>query len=127
MPDPADEYADPQSAFEVEWAREVLHHTVECMRQECERTGRDHLWSVFEGRLLRPVLEGAEPVSYQQLAARHRLASASQGSNLLVTANRMFQRCLREVVGQYAADETEVDEEIVKFEEILSRGSAHLS
>lgn len=111
---------DPRAVFEVEWAREVLGRALRAMRRQCEAGGREDLWLIFEGRVLGPTLAGQPPVPYSQLAQRAGRSAPEQGPNLLVTAKRMFQRSLREVIGEYAADEAEVDEEIADLERILS-------
>ena len=82
------------------------------------------VWGVFECRLLAPMLDGAEPMPYEALVERFALRSPAQASNVLITGKRMFERALRAVVGEYAADEAEVDEEIAELRQILSRGGA---
>jgi DNA-directed RNA polymerase specialized sigma24 family protein len=111
---------DPRDLFDVEWAREVLGRTLQSMRRQCEAGDREDLWAVFEARVLGPTLAGEPPVPYPELAQRLGRSALDQGPNLLVTAKRMFQRSLRQVVGEYAADEREVDAEIVELERILS-------
>ena len=68
-----------------------------------------------------PITDGAAPPSHEELARRHGLVSASQASNALGTAKRMFARLFRGVVREYAADEGEVEGEIRDLWEIFSR------
>lgn len=111
---------EPRELFDIEWAREVLGRALESMRRQCEAGGREDLWVIFEGRVLGPTLAGESPVPYPELAQRLGRSALEQGPNLLVTAKRMFQRALRQVIGEYAADEREVDAEIADLERILS-------
>lgn len=122
VPDEEDSRTNPEIIFDVEWAREVLGQALRAMRQNVESQERADIWHIFEARVVRPTLYGDEPVPYCQLAERLGLRSAEQGPNLLVSAKRIFHRCLREVIGAYAADEDEVDAEIVELEEALARG-----
>lgn len=122
--DAIDSAAAPDEAFDVEWARRVLDQAVSAMRRQCEESRRPDLWVVFEARVLAPTLDGVEPTPYGELAARFGWASPSQGSNVLVTANRMFVRVLRAIVGEYEKEPADVDAEIADLRRILSTAGA---
>jgi RNA polymerase sigma-70 factor (ECF subfamily) len=111
----------PSGAFEVAWAQHVLAETARRMRAECDRDGRPDVWAVFEGRVLSPTLEGAEPVSYEDLATRLGVTQHA-AANLLVTGKRMFARRLRGVVGEYMGEGGEVEQEIAELRAALARG-----
>jgi len=111
----------PGSAYELAWARQVIERATDLMRQECSRQQRDDLWGAFESRILRPALEGAEPIDYAQLVARYGWKSPEQASNALVTAKRMFLRTLRWAVSEYAED-ADVEDELRELKQVLSRG-----
>ena len=110
--------ADP---FGTAWARQVLADAVERMRAECEANRRPEVWGVFEARILNPTLNDTEPVSYAELVERFGFSSPTQASNVLVTANRMFQRALRSVVSEYEPDDAAIEEEILDLKQILCR------
>jgi RNA polymerase sigma-70 factor (ECF subfamily) len=111
----------PSGAFDLAWARNVIEQTVRLMRTECEASGRQDVWGVFECRLLEPMLNAAEPVEYEELVRRFGLQSPSQASNLLMTAKRTFARALRAVVGEYARESDEIEAEIRELMEVLAR------
>ncbi len=116
--------ATPDSTFDVAWARELLADVVRRVKQECEDSEREDLWIVLESRILRPIMEGAEPVGYDELIERCGFKTPSQASNALITAKRMFARQMRTVIGQYAMDEADIEQEIRDLESILAgRGS----
>jgi DNA-directed RNA polymerase specialized sigma24 family protein len=54
---------DPAWAFNVAWARQLLGEALDRMRAECDSSGRADLWAIFEGRVVLPAFEGAEPIS----------------------------------------------------------------
>jgi RNA polymerase sigma-70 factor (ECF subfamily) len=110
----------PSEAFDRAWAGEVLGEVTRRMRAECESTGRPHLWGIFESRMLAPLIDGAEPPSHEQLARDWKLGAADKSANALGTAKKMFTRTFRAVVAEYAADEDEVDAEILELWEIFS-------
>jgi RNA polymerase sigma-70 factor (ECF subfamily) len=116
--------AAPADAFDRAWGRHVLAEAVERMRVACEGPGGARhraVWEIFHARVLAPALDGAELPDYGDLVGRFGLRSPTQAANLLVTGKRMFARCLRGVVGQYAADEEEIDREIGDLHDVFSR------
>ena len=110
--DPVDRGPSRLDAFNRAWAAEVVAEARRRMQAECEAAGRHDLWAVFQGRVVAPVLEGAEPTPYDDLKTRLSLRSETQAANLLVTAKRHFGRALRSVVAEYVEDERLVDGEI---------------
>ena len=120
--DPADTATPPDTGFEVEWARSVVRQTVDRMFQACQNAQKKDVWTVFDARLYRPIFAGEKTESYAEIVRRHGLESPDQASNRLITAKRMFERCLRSVLGEYAIhDEQEVDEEIHDLMRVLAR------
>lgn len=112
--------------FDVTWARGLLAETLRRMEEECRGGGRQDLWAVFEGRLLRPLLEDLPPVSYEDLMLQHGFQSAVQAANALITAKRVFARHLRVLVARYAGNEASIQSEITQLKEILLQVGAEL-
>lgn len=110
----------PKDAFDIQWGREVLGESLRRMEAACAACGRPDLWGVFEARVVGPTLGETKAVDYDVLVKRFGYKSPSQASNALITANRTFQRILREVIGEYASDETEIESEIEDLRTILS-------
>ena len=111
---------DSSTAFDVAWARGVLQQAVDRMKAECGGNGRLEVWDLFEQRLLNPILHGAAPVPYEDLVRKHGWDSPAQAHNLMVTAKRMFTRCLREVVAEYALSPTDINTELCELQAILA-------
>jgi DNA-directed RNA polymerase specialized sigma24 family protein len=114
---------EPADSFDVPWAREVVRAALERMQEECRVSGRPDVWGVFDARILAE-LDGQPPLPYEQLVARFNLKSPTQAMNLVITAKRMYERCLRTVVAEYTPEGAEVDAEIQQLAEILSQGGA---
>lgn len=114
----------PSDAYELAWARQVVAEALEETRLACDRAGRKDLWELFELRVVLPTMEGAAVPSYETLVERFKVESALQLSNLLVSAKRVYARVLRAVVGQYCADEQEVESEIRELRASLGQISA---
>lgn len=114
----------PSDAFDRAWAGRVLSEVMRRMRAESESSGRPHLWGIFESRMLLPISEGGAPASHAELARRWQLDSPTQSANALGSAKRLFTSIFRAVVSEYAASESEVDEEIRELWAIFSRSGA---
>lgn len=108
------------AAFDVAWARGVLQQGFDRMKAECGSNGRLQVWQLFEQRLLNPILHGATPVSYEALVQQFGWTSPAQAHNLMVTAKRMFVRCLREVVAEYVVEPKDIDKELSELHLILA-------
>lgn len=106
-------------SFDLSWARNVLAQALERMQRQCAGDERAPIWRVFEARILGPLLEESEPVPYEALVAELQLDSVTQATNYLVTAKRMFNRVLREVIAEYSADPQEIEAEIRDLKAIL--------
>lgn len=91
------------------------------MRAECRATGRDDVWTVFEGRVLNPTLDGSVPIPYENLVRTLGLQSTGEASNLLTTGKRTLARNLKTVVGEYEVGEGSVEAEIAELRAILAR------
>jgi len=91
----------PSLAFERAWALDVLAQALARMKEQCEREGQSARWSVFESRIVAPLLDGAPVPDYADLAAEHGLNTEKAAMNLLVTAKRQFGRILRRLVRDY--------------------------
>lgn len=89
-------------AFNQTWAKLVVEQAIEAMRQQCSsHPDRERVFLLFEERELKPVFFGEPAPAYAELVERFQFASPSQASNALITAKRMFERCLRDVLGKY--------------------------
>jgi hypothetical protein len=119
---------DPGDSFNIEWARQLVAEAVARSQAECERSGRPDLWRILDARVLRPSLEGEEPLDYRQLVEELGLATPLQACALLTTAKRLFIRNLRAAAADYAAGDggcaDAVDAEINDLRQILSRRGA---
>jgi DNA-directed RNA polymerase specialized sigma24 family protein len=98
--------------FEASWARSLVHAVLENMENECIRTGRKDIWTVFEKRILAEFFDGREPTPYEQLAQELQIDSPTQTANLLVTAKRMYARLLRSAIAEYEMESSDVEMEI---------------
>jgi RNA polymerase sigma-70 factor (ECF subfamily) len=112
-------YAPQADEFDAAWGRQVIHEALGRMHSQCMTGGHQDYWELFEGRVLAPI-NGDPPVEYQQIVCKFGYASPAQASNALVNAKRMFQRILREVIGEYSGGTEDIDAELDELMAALS-------
>lgn len=115
---------DPSNHFHAEWAKEVVRQAAERMHEHCTTRGRQDVWTVFKKRQIDPALHGTQPVGYNELVAQLHIETPVQAQNLLVTAKRIYTRCLYSVVREYVNDEQEAETEIRDLRQFLNTSSA---
>ena len=110
----------PSEMIDYFWARQVLGQAIRHMRVECSRPTRVDAWKVFRGRVLSPMLRSTEPVPFAKLAEQPSIGTTTRASHLLLTANRIFARSLRTVIGAYDS-ELDIEDEIRDLRQALSK------
>lgn len=111
--------------FDMAWIREIIDETLRRVKQDCNSVHRRRYWTLFEDRIVNPLLTGQEARPYRRLVSELGFSSPMQASNALVTVKRMFIRIFRDVVREYANDEQSVDREIEELRAILSEHSVY--
>lgn len=104
--------SDQWSIFDHEWALTVMTQAKDRMFNECRNSGRQDVWGVFSGRILKPLIEGCPVVQYPELVSRFALKSPDQAGNILITGKRMFLRCLNSVLEEYVQNPEQREEEL---------------
>jgi hypothetical protein len=107
----------PETAFNFEWSATLVREVLEQVRRECIADGLESHWVVFESRVVRPMLFGDAPVSYESLIGRLDLDDRSQAANMMITVKRRFARAL---VAETARTMSEPDEARLEILDILS-------
>lgn len=107
-------------SFDLTWARCVINSALQQMQAYCEEENRADIWGVFDGRVRAPILDGVEPTPYEQLVQRFGLESPIQAHNVLATGKRLFARCLRNVIAEYATNEAALEAELRELHWILA-------
>jgi DNA-directed RNA polymerase specialized sigma24 family protein len=113
-------------AFDLEWLRAIMSETLRRMEEDCRQPGkqqprRGQIWDIFNLRVLEPAFQDAEPVSYEELVKRFALKNPAEGANLLLSAKRIFERHLFEVVAEHEKGENNVRAEVEDLKRVLGR------
>lgn len=90
---------DPERAFVRAWISRLVREAADAVREEALAGGREMAWDAFESRVLRPMLEGAEPPPYERIMARWGLDAPGDVANAIVSMRRAFARRFAALVG----------------------------
>lgn len=93
--------ADQDVLEDVQWADGLLTQACYNVQADCYRNNQANVWKVFEARLLRPIQSGASAASFQELCDAGLAKTAKQAANLMLTAQRKFERVLRDLAAAY--------------------------
>jgi RNA polymerase sigma-70 factor (ECF subfamily) len=113
----------PETAFSAQWAAALIDAVLRRVRESCVRDGLGPHWSIFEERVVRPMLFGTPPVAYEAIVSRLGLESVPQAANMTVTVKRRFARALRKEVAQTVEEPWHVEEEMKSLRRDLEQMS----
>jgi DNA-directed RNA polymerase specialized sigma24 family protein len=111
---------DPDAIY----ALDILHQALQSLRSHCERTGKPHLWVVFEETLLADEFRGRSRKSRAELLAMLGRDDPQALDNALTTAKRAFRRLVQEVIPQWPGENADPSSRFADWLEILRRSNA---
>ena len=118
--------ATAEDSFHYAWLSALLERVVSEVRSVCCEQGMQTHWTLFQERLLGPILEASDPPPLPELCARYDIADAKTASNMIVTVKRRFRSALiRHVRGTVASDER-ASEEVKDLLQFLPRAAQPL-
>lgn len=94
---------DVEEFFAREWTRSVFGNALECLRRECEASGKQVHFRLFE---LYDVEEGGKELTYSQVADQFRI-KPSDVTNYLAYSRREFRRIVLDSLREMTASEEE--------------------
>lgn len=116
-----DDFAEPavdeaERAFNRAFLRQVIEQVAARMREEFETKNKPEVWLIFERRLLRPILDEAEPPAYDEaFVAECGLKSPAEAAARLVTAKRAFARHKNDVLREAGASPGGEMQEVIEL------------
>jgi DNA-directed RNA polymerase specialized sigma24 family protein len=111
---------DPDALF----ALDVLHQAVQALRRHCERTGKPHLWVIFEEFLLASEFRGRRCKTRAELLEEFGQDDPQFLDNALTTAKRAFRRFVQDVIPRGLRDQVTPAERFDEWMAILRKSNA---
>lgn len=115
---------DPEVIFTRHWVATVLRTAIDEVRQSFEAAHRETEWRILEARLIRPMIDGAEPIPYSALVEELGLRDLPQAASYLVNGKRALGRAISDEIGRTIADPADVEDEIRDLLALLATGAS---
>ena len=107
--------SNPDDFYHYVWVSALLDQVLSAVQTSCEQDGLQIHWQVFEDRLVRPILQGSETPSLNEVCRKHNIQDEKKASNMLVTVKRRFQAALKEYVRTTVASDKHVQAELTEI------------
>ncbi|MHC4220708.1 MAG: RNA polymerase sigma factor [Planctomycetota bacterium] len=117
----AGSHETPEEAFSYHWSATLVRQVLSTVRAGCQEDGLTAHWTVFENRVVRPMLFDEPPTDYATLVERLELNDESQAANMMITVKRRFVRALYFEIGQTVSDPMQVEDELHELLKDLER------
>lgn len=115
------QHSTPEDAFSYQWSAILVKRVLEIVRNDCSAAGLDAHWTIFERRLVRPMMFNESPPDYSVLIKQLGLKDESQAANMMITVKRKFVAALYTEVGSTVSKETDIDDELRQLLRDLER------
>ena len=102
----------PDAAFARDWSATLVRLVLERVRSACYEDGLEAHWTIFESRVVRPMMLGEAPVDYELLVSELELTDTAQAANMIVTVKRRFVRALQQEVGSTVSNPSHIEDEV---------------
>lgn len=102
----------PEEAYTVAWASALLETVLAELETELTREGKETEWSIFRARVLRPIMDGEEPVPFAELCSQHGIEPQSKAWQMFITAKVRFRKILHRALRPMVGTDGQVEQEI---------------
>lgn len=119
--------ASPEDSYAYGWMAALLDQALSQVEAKCAEQDMKTHWSVFQDRVVRPILNNTAAPSLEQTCARYGIDDKKKASNMIVTVKRCFQAALVECVRNTVASEEGIAAEMEEIMQFFARGAQHLS
>jgi len=106
---------DPEESFNYAWKVDLLERALAEVKENYVSQGLATHWSVFQDRLLQPVLHDHPSPSLQEICRRYGITDEVRASHMLDTVKRRFHQVLRKHVRLTMGTSQGIEEELEEF------------
>ncbi|MBN2132205.1 MAG: hypothetical protein JW741_22080 [Sedimentisphaerales bacterium] len=110
-----------EDSFNYAWVSELLDRMLGEVEAECCSRGLTTHWNLFRDRVLRPLVEDAEPPPLAEVCARYGVEEAAKASNMIFAVKKRFRAALQRHVRQSVASDAEISAELAELAHFLER------
>ena len=111
----------PDEAFCYQWSATLIRRVLAEVKEACEKDGLVAHWTVFEHRVVRPMLFDEPPTEHAALVEQLNLKDEPQAANMMITVKRRFARALYQEIGRTVIDPEHIEDELNELLRDLER------
>jgi len=111
----------PDEAFCYQWSATLIRQVLTDVKASCEKDGLVAHWTVFEHRVVRPMLFDEQPTEHATLVEMLNLKDEPQAANMMITVKRRFARALYQEIGRTVIDPEHIEDELNELLRDLER------
>ncbi len=111
MPDSLSE-APPEASFHHAWLSALLERVLEDVRGFCEDRGMDTHWTLFQKRVIGPILYDQPPIPLTELCDSLQIKDAKTASNMIVTVKRRYRSTLLDQANRTVLSHEQASDEL---------------
>lgn len=108
--------SSPEDAYNYAWLSSLLDQILTEVEAHCYEDGMELHWKIFHDRVVKSILENADPLSLAQICEKYGIEDQKKASNMHITVKRRFQSALKRYVRNTVTSEGQINEEL---EEIM--------
>ena len=111
---------DPEIAFDIVWAQELLQSVLDELETECEKRDKNAYWLVFRDWLLESD-PNKDKMNMSEICKKYGVDSPDKAYNMIANLKGRFQKILRRRIRLQVDSDSQVDEEIRYFINLFTK------
>ena len=116
----ASQDASAEDSFNHAWVADLLERVFSEVKQECQRTGKEIYWKVFDIRLIGPIIACSKPPSLEEIKLKFNIDSEKTVSNMIITVKRRLYKTLERHLKQMTGENDDIMQEIDELQKLFS-------
>ncbi len=125
LPEAADDLS-PDDCFNHVWVSSLLERALEEVETRCHEDGKTVYWKVFEERVLRPIVDEAEPPTVKEICDRYGISDGGKMANMVVMVKRRVRATLEKLVQESVLSADEAGDELQEMARFFPRIAQNL-
>jgi DNA-directed RNA polymerase specialized sigma24 family protein len=117
--------SSPEDSYNYAWVSTLLDQVLSNVKRTCCEQGMETHWSIFNEKIVEPMLNSAAPPSLADICEKYGVESEKKASNMIVTVKRRFQSALKQYIRSTVASEGEIADELKEIMQFLPKSAQH--
>jgi len=117
--------SNPEDSYNYAWVSAMLDQVLSDVKHTCCKQGMEFYWSIFNDRVVKPMLNNDAPPSLKDICEKYGVESEKKASNMIITVKRRFQNALKQYIRNTVASESQTTDELKEILKFLPKKAQH--